>query len=119
MSQPVGRDDPPSSAASPSPMLSPEIAMKLREEPLLGLLIEQQEKPYRGVALIEHGTSQEVEDAARLFLKTSERCFRKCIEVMDLEDTELESDLRLEERRKFLSILDDMLGERTILYQPG
>lgn len=90
---------------------SSSVGGKLRDDPLLDLLIEQQEKALQGVVPLEGAFSSEVEQAARLFLETSRRCFQTSMDAMDLDEAEMESDYRSEERDNVMSTWNDMLGE--------
>lgn len=87
------------------------IGGRLREDPLLDLLIEQQEKPLRGVVSLEGGSASEVEQAARLFLETSRRCFQTSMDAMELDEAEMESDYRSQERDNVMSTWTEMLCE--------
>lgn len=80
-------------------------------DPLLDLLIGEKEKLLKGVALLEEGSAQDVEGAARQFLETSRRCFQTSMDAMDFEEAEIESDCRSEERDNVMSTWDDMLCE--------
>lgn len=91
---------------------------RLREDPLLDLLIEQQEKQLSGVAPLEGGSPSEVEQAARLFLETSRRCFQTSMDAMELEEAEMESDYRSQERDNVMSTWTDMLRELSYLIAP-
>lgn len=84
---------------------------KLRSHPLLDLLIEQKEKPLRDVVPLEGASPEEVEDAALAFLHASRRCFQISMAAMELEEDEIESDRRSQERDNVMSKWDDMLSE--------
>lgn len=84
---------------------------RLREDPLLDLLIEQQKKSLREVNPLEGGSSDEVEQAARLFLETSRLCFQTSMDAMELDEAEMESDYRSQERDNVMSTWTDMLCE--------